>query len=444
MVSFSTRVGEQFDRIDERNASLNALLFVRDRDEVLAEAKAIEERIADGTAGRLAGLTVAVKANINVVGLPVSCASRVLESYRATYDADVVSRIRAEDGLIIGIANCDEFACGSSGTHSAFGATRNPIDEERIAGGSSSGSAVAVAAGFCDVALGTDTGGSVRNPASHCGVVAIKPSYGRVSRHGVVDLSMSLDQVGPVARDVEDALRVLEVIAGYSEHDATSVDTPVPALTTPHLSSDRRPRCAVLDLSDLHVDPNVLAVFDRSVGLLEAVLGPLKRVSIPEAPLSVATYYPIVYTEFYSSTRRFDGRRYGLLIDDHAGEEVRRRIRAGARITHAEDEHRFYRRALSVRASITASFDEAFKEFDVILSPVVPSVARRIDESVSPEEEYDADALTIPANLAGICAASIPAGEALGLPVGIQLVSRRFGEEDLAAGMRIVSDVLSQ
>jgi aspartyl-tRNA(Asn)/glutamyl-tRNA(Gln) amidotransferase subunit A len=376
VVSFVERVSAQFDRIEERNGTINALLTVRDRSEVIAEAKRIEERIASGSAGKLAGLTIAVKANINVQGLPASCASRTLENYRATYDADVIERIRCEDGLIIGMANCDEFAAGSSGLHSAFGPTRNPIDETRIPGGSSSGSAASVAAGFSDAALGTDTGGSVRNPASHCGVVAIKPSYGRVSRHGIVDLSMSLDQVGPIARDVDTALRVLSVIAGSSENDATTIESPVPDLVI-----DRPVRFAILDVSGIEVDPRVLAAFDEAIGALERAVGPMERVSIPQIPLSVATYYPIVYTEFYSATRRFDGRRYGSMIDEVSGEEVKRRIRAGARITHAEDEHRFYRKALSVKASITASFERAFETVDVILSPVVPVIARRIDAS---------------------------------------------------------------
>ena len=438
MVSFVDRVGEQFDRIEERNERINALLFVRDRDEVLAEARAVEERIASGSAGRLAGRTIVVKANINVVGLPISCASKVLESYRGTYDADVVERIRAEDGVLVGIANCDEFASGSSGLHSAFGPTLNPVDESRIAGGSSSGSAAAVAAGFCDLALGTDTGGSVRNPASHCGVVAIKPSYGRVSRHGIVDLSMSLDQVGPIARDVEDAVLLLGVIAGYSERDATTVDAP--------LVLDREGSCryAVLDISDLSIDPEVLASFESTISRIEGVLGPLERVSIPQIALSVATYYPIVYTEFFSATRRFDGRRFGLFIDEHAGVEVQRRIRAGARITHAEDEHRFYRKALSVKAQLTRSFEEAFSDFDAILSPVVPVVARPISQEVSPEDEYAEDALTIPANLAGLCAASIPGGEAYDLPVGLQIVCRSFGEDALASAMREISGIVSR
>ena len=441
-MTFIDRVEEQLDRIDERNASLNALLHVRDRTQILAEARGIEQRIASGTAGQLAGYTLVVKANINVCGLPTSCASRTLEGYRATYDADVIERIRAADGLILGIANCDEFAAGSSGTHSAFGPTRNPIDHERISGGSSSGSAAAVAAGFCDLALGTDTGGSVRNPASHCGVVAIKPSYGRVSRHGVIDLSMSLDQVGPIARDVESALLLLSVISGYSSNDVTTIDTPVPDITS---ETDRRIRFSVLELTGIAIDPEVKAVFERAIRSIESTLEePLERITIPQIPLGVATYYPIVYTEFYSATRRFDGRRYGLRIDEQAGEEVQRRIRAGARITHSEDEHRFYRRALTVKAELTTAFEESFTKTDIILSPVVPVVARRLAESVRAEEEYGEDALTIPANLAGLCAASIPAGEAYDLPVGIQLSAARFEEEVLAEGMRRIAAILSR
>lgn len=435
MVSFTQRLSEQLDTIERDNERINALLFVRPRDELLAEAESIEQKIENGSAGALAGLSFAIKANINVIGLPISCASRTLESYRGTFDADVITSIKQEDGLIIGIANCDEFASGSSGTHSAFGPTRNPRDESRIPGGSSSGSAASVAAGFCDVALGTDTGGSVRNPASHCGVVAIKPSYGRVSRHGIIDLSMSLDQVGPIARDVATALRVLSVIAGRSTSDATSIDAPVPDLT-----NDSSVRFGVLDLDGIPVSDAVRSIFDAKVAQLESTLGPLPRIRIEDAALAVATYYPLVYTEFFSATRRFDGRRYGLRIDDAAGDEVKRRILAGMRITHAEDEHQFYRKALAIKTRIAKSFDTAFGTVDAIISPVVPTLPRKLDEQVSPEDEYAEDALTIPANLAGICGASVPTGDVDGVPVGIQVLAPAMREDILASAMRMLED----
>lgn len=435
MVAFAERLAQQLDRIEADNERINALLYVRPRDELLAEAKRIDAKIAKGDAGRLAGLSIAIKANINKTGFPTNCASRTLEGYAAAYDADVVARIEAEDGLIIGVANCDEFACGASGTHSAFGATKNPRDETRISGGSSSGSAASVAAGFCDAALGTDTGGSVRNPASHCGVVGIKPSYGRVSRHGVVDLSMSLDQVAPIARDVETALRVLNVIAGFSENDATTYEAPVPDLAKDPKSELR---FAVLDLSPFSISKDVTGVFDARIAELESSIGKLPRVSIDSIGLAVATYYPLVYTEFFSATRRFDGRRYGKPIDEAGGDEVKRRILAGKRIALAEDENRFYRKALVVKERIAESFTEAFEDVDVILSPVVPVPARLITDDILPEDEYAEDALTIPANLAGICGASLPAGDAKGLPVGIQLLAPRLREDILAAAMRLV------
>lgn len=435
VAGFAKRLAAQLDRIEADNERINALLFVRPRSELLAEAKRIEEKMASKKAGRLAGLSIAIKANINKTGFPVSCASRTLEGYRAPYDADVVARIEAEDGLIVGVANCDEFASGASGRHSAFGPTRNPRDESRIPGGSSSGSAASVAAGFCDAALGTDTGGSVRNPASHCGVVGIKPSYGRVSRHGIVDLAMSLDQVAPVACDSATALRVLGVIAGVSENDATTFDVPVPDLAA---DPKKTIRFGVLDLSELEISPAVLRVFDARVAELESSLGALPRVSIDYISLAVATYYPLVYTEFFSATRRFDGRRYGKPIDEVGGDEVKRRIFAGRRIALAEDENRFYRKSLVVSEHIAASFERAFERVDVILSPVVPMLPRKLDEKVLPEDEYAEDALTIPANLAGICAASLPAGEAKGLPVGIQILAPRLREDVLAAAMRLV------
>lgn len=431
MVSLREHVQAQLERIAERNEELNLLLFVRDEAELIEEADLIDARIADGSAGALAGCTIAVKANINVIGLPITAASKTLESYMGTYDADVIQRIKAEDGLIIGIANCDEFASGSSGMHSAFGPSRNPHDPARITGGSSSGSAAAVAAGFCDAALGTDTGGSVRNPASHCGVVAIKPSYGRVSRHGVIDLSMSLDQVGPIGRDVDTAARLLEAIAGYSKNDATTHDVPVDL-------SERKVRFGVLDLAELDVDPDIMAAFDARVSELETEHGAFPRISIEHIGLAVATYYPLVYTEFFSGTRRFDGRRYGLPIDEVAGDEVKRRILGGKMIAHAEDEHQFYRKSLAIKERIAKSFDAAFGSVDAILSPVVPRIPRRLDEDVAPEDEYAEDAITIPANLAGICAASVPMSSVHGLPIGIQVLAPRLREDLLVSAMRIL------
>src|SRR3989344_4488819 len=225
-----THVAQCLDVIEKKNKKINALLFVNTH--ALQEAAAVDKKIKNGKAGRLAGLAVAIKSNISVVDMPISCASKTLENYYGTFDADVIQHIKAEDGIIIGMANCDEFAAGSTGEYSAFGPTNNPAAPGHVAGGSSSGSAASVASGMADLALGSETGGSIRNPASHCGVVGIKPSYGRVSRYGLVDLSMSLDQIGPLSRGIHGAALLMEIIAGKSTHDPTTMGKPVEQYTS--------------------------------------------------------------------------------------------------------------------------------------------------------------------------------------------------------------------
>lgn len=417
--------------IDEKNKELNALLFIENRDVLKNEASVISQRIRDKKAGKLAGMIIAVKANINVQGWPISCASRVLEDYYGTYNADVVVKLKEEDALIIGIANCDEFASGSSGKHSAFGPSKNPYDTSRISGGSSSGSAVAVSSGMVDAALGSDTGGSIRNPASHCNVIGIKPSYGRVSRFGLVDLSMSLDQIGPFARDVGTAAKIMSVISVYSKNDATTFNENSADYSSIEDKSDsKKLRIAALDLSELNVSSEVISVYNETLESLRERFE-IKEVMIPNISLSVATYYPLVYTEFFSATRKLDGRRFGKKIEDYCGVEVLRRIIAGSIISSEEDTNRFYRKSLAIKNSVTDSFRKAFEDIDIILLPVVPVTARKIDENVLPEDEYAEDALTIPASLSGICAASYPVGFSKGLPVGLQVYAKHMGEENL-------------
>jgi aspartyl-tRNA(Asn)/glutamyl-tRNA(Gln) amidotransferase subunit A len=403
-----------------KGKKINAILQINPH--ALEEAKEIDEKIKKGKAGRLVGKIIAVKANINVKNLTASCASKTLENYRAGYDATVISKIKAEDGLIIGMTNMDEFACGSSGETSAFGPTKNPAALDLIPGGSSSGSAAAVAAGFCDLALGSDTGGSIRNPASHCGVVGVKPTYGLVSRYGLIDLSMSLDQIGTLARNVDDALLLLNVIKGKDEKDSTS-----------YSSNDIKLR----KLNKLTIGIPKISIQDARIQKLidDKVNETAKKnnwkiidINLEHIHLGVQTYYPICYVEFFSGTRKFDGRRYGKKIEDACGEEVLRRILGGSEISKAEFKGLYYRRALKAKALIRKEFESAFRQVDCIIMPAVPRLPHKIGSSISVEEMYSYDALTIPANLAELPAISIPAGKIDGIPVGMQIYCPRFSE----------------
>ncbi len=422
------KLREQLERIRQENDTYGAFLHVRDEQTLLAEAREADTRIREGSARVLEGMTLGVKATISVEGLPVSAASRVLEAYVGSFTADAVERLTEAGVIITGMTNCDEFAAGGSGLHSQLKPVRNAIHPDHIPGGSSSGSAVAVARGMVDAALGTDTGGSIRNPASRNGLVGVKPSYGRVSRHGLLDLAMSLDQIGPITRTVRDAARILQQIAGRSEHDARTRHIPVPdyeaAMRKP------LPRIAIARVDHL-LHPLVKSWWDGIVERVERLLGELPRVDLPLIDLAVATYYPLVYVEFYSATRRYTGRLYGRRIEEAAGEEVLRRIEAGRLISREEDEHQFYRKALRVMEDMRKAYEALFQRIDGILLPTLPVPTRRLDEPATPEEEYAEDALTIPANLAGLAAGVVPGGTVKGLPMGVQVYVKPFNEEAL-------------
>ncbi len=420
---------EEIKKNDKKGKMINAFLHIRPEKELLDEAKKIDSNIKSGKAGKLAGRVIAVKSNIGVKGLPVSCASKVLEDYRAPYDSTVVKRIKEEDGLIIGMLNMDEFACGSSGETSAFGPTRNPVNPELVPGGSSSGPAAAVAAGFCDMTLGSDTGGSIRNPASHCGVVGVKPTYGSVSRYGLVDLSMSLDQIGPLARNVEDVALLLSVISGKDENDSISIKTN-PINLDNIKKSQKSFTMGVLDFKG--VDKKINDLINKKVEEVANKDGfKVKKIKIENKDLAVETYYPLVYTEFFSATRRLDGRRYGKRIEDAAGPEVLRRILGGGEVTKEEHHGRYYHLALKVKKFIEREFEKAFKEVDCIISPTVPRLPHKIGEKISVENMYNYDTLTIPSNLSGNCAISISIGDVGGVPVGLQIMCDKFQEEKM-------------
>ncbi|MBD3247509.1 Asp-tRNA(Asn)/Glu-tRNA(Gln) amidotransferase subunit GatA [Candidatus Pacearchaeota archaeon] len=405
-------------KIKKENKKINAILEVK------------EDAKAESTGkGRLKGKAIVVKANINVKGMKTSCASKVLENYTAPYDATVISRIKNEGGIIIGNCNMDEFACGWSGETSAFRPVQNPSAPGYITGGSSSGSAAAVAAGFCDMALGSDTGGSIRNPASHCGVVGVKPTYGSVSRYGLIDLSMSLDQIGPIAKSVEDAALLLSVIQGRDENDPITKKSPEINIR----KIKEIPKNITLGVLDFDVSDEKIQskVEDKIEEAVKKYGWKTKKVKIPNIDLAVATYYPLVYVEFFSGTRKLDGRRYGKKIEDAAGPEVLRRILGGSEITKAEHEGRYYNLALKVKKMISEDFAKAFKNVDCIVSPVTPVLPHKIGEKISVEEMYNYDKLTIPYNLYGNCALSLPAGDVKGVPVGMQIACDRFEDEKM-------------
>jgi aspartyl-tRNA(Asn)/glutamyl-tRNA(Gln) amidotransferase subunit A len=431
--SAEEHVHEVLDAISKKNKEVNALLFLSG--DALQQARNIEhKRKAGKPLGKLAGLTVAVKSCISVEGLPITAASKTLENYNGTFNAEVIEKIKAEDGIIIGMTNMDEFASGSSGEHSAFGPTQNPAAPGRIPGGSSSGSAASVAAGFCDLSLGTDTGGSIRNPASHCGIVGVKPSYGRVSRYGLLDLSMSLDQIGAFSADVYGAALLHSVIDGASSKDAATVDKPLGNYLDPKQS---RLKVGISkEFEELCTDKRIWeAVMKRVQEFCQKTHSSTVPISMKHTKLAVAAYYPLVYTEFFSATRKYDGRKYGAKIEDTAGEEVLRRIAGGKLISQAEYEGQYYRKALAVKNAIAKDFADAFKHCDIIITPVTPTLPYKIGEHTSPEDEYACDAFTIPANFAGICGASVPCTTIDSTPVGIQVMAPAFEEERLFSVM---------
>ena len=402
-------------KIKKDNKKINAVLHLNP--DAIEEAKQVDRMKKKG---KLAGIGVVVKSNINVNGLIANCASKTLGDYKSTYDATVIKKLKDEGAVILGMANMDEFASGSSGESSAFGVCKNPSALDRIPGGSSSGSAASVAADFCDFALGSDTGGSIRNPASHCSVIGMKPSYGTVSRYGLIDLSMSLDQIGPLGKSVEDIELVYNVIKGFDENDGVSRN----------FSSEKMKKSLKIGVPFVNADEQIWDII--KIKIQEVCDGQgwkADDIELKHIDLGIQTYYPINYVEFFSGTRRFDGRKYGKKIEESCGEEVLRRILGGQEISQAEFAGKYYRRALIAKKIIEKEFAEAFKKYDCIIMPTVPKLPHKVGEKISVEDSYDYDTLTVLANLAEIPAISIPVGEVGGVPVGIQILCAR-GNDD--------------
>jgi aspartyl-tRNA(Asn)/glutamyl-tRNA(Gln) amidotransferase subunit A len=398
----------------------------------------------------LGGIPIAIKDNLNVMGQPCTCGSKFLaENYRAPYDATVIRKLRAAGAIPFGRMNLDEFAMGSATENSALQTTRNPHDPQRIPGGSSGGSAAAVADRTAIAALGSDTGGSIRQPASHCGVVGLKPSYGRVSRYGLVAFASSLDQIGPLTQSVEDAARILQVIAGPDPMDSTCLEAPVPD----YLSAlDEGVQGLKLGLPKEYfgsgIDPGVRRQVERAAQALAAQGAELLEISLPHTEYAVATYYVIAPAEASSNLSRFDGIRYGHRAANPAdilelykrsreegfGPEVKRRIILGTYVLSSGYYDAYYSRAQKVRTLIRRDFEQAFTRVDAILSPVAPTPARKLGgTSVDPLQEYLSDIFTLAPNLAGICAISVPCGTTdfdggTALPVGLQILGPQLGE----------------
>ena len=441
---------EFLSRIDE-NKHLNAFLEVF-ATEALTQAEEIDAKLTNGNAGRLAGVVVGIKDNICFEGHKVSASSKILEGFESLYSSTAVEKLLAQDAVIIGRLNCDEFAMGSSNESSYFGNALNPIDNERVPGGSSGGSAVAVAANLCHVTLGSETGGSVRQPASFCGIVGVKPTYGRVSRHGLLAFASSFDQIGPFANNVDDAALVLEVISGGDDYDSTSSSKPVTDNQPKNLENKR-----FVYLKDCleseALDPAIKSAFLASVESLKNEGHTVEAVDFPMLDHLIPTYYVLTTAEASSNLSRYDGMRYGYRSDQATdlestyklsrsegfGTEVKRRIMLGTFVLSAGYYDAYYAKAQKVRRLLTETTDKLFLEYDFILSPTTPDVAFKFGENADdPIKMYLEDIYTVLANLTGIPAISVPMGKKDGLPFGIQVMADRFQEQQMFSAAKLI------
>jgi len=433
------------DRIGAVDGPLHAFHHV-EPERALARARALDA--AGRLTGPLHGVPVAIKDNIASIGTTTTAGSRVLEHYASPFDATVVEHLTGAGAVIVGNTTCDEFAMGSSTENSAFGPSRNPWDTTRAPGGSSGGSAVAVAAGMTPLALGSDTGGSIRQPAAFCGIVGIKPTYGRVSRYGLIAFASSLDQIGPFARSVADAALCLEVISGRDPRDATAAARDVPVFSDALTGGIRGLRIGVpWSLLDMGIDPDTRKAFDESIKVLERLGADIARVELPHARFAIPVYYLIATAEASSNLARYDGVRYGLRAKDAEtlgemydktreegfGAEVKRRIMLGTYVLSAGYYDAYYLKAQQVRTLIRRDYERAFEEVDTVAVPTTPTPAFRLGEhTADPVQMYLGDVFTVSAPLSGLPAISVPCGfTSQELPVGLQLTGRAWDEETI-------------
>ena len=448
------------DRVHERDGEIGAYLTF-DEEGALAAAKAADEarRVGGAAKAPFLGVPIAIKDLINVKGQPCTCASKILEGYVSPYDATVVKNLKAAGFVPAGRVNMDEFAMGSSTENSALGVTRNPHDTTRVPGGSSGGSAAAVGGDLCIAALGTDTCGSIRQPASFCGCVGVKPSYGRVSRYGVTAFASSLDQVGPMTKSVEDAALLLGVLAGHDDMDGTTPRDPVPDYAAAIRGASMKGVKLGLAKEYLEVsgmNPEVRRITDEAIAKCEAAGAELVEVSLPHTEYAMAVYYIIAPAEASANLARFDGVRYGhrsaaakdvftLYTKSRAegfGPEVKRRIIMGTYVLSSGYYDAYYGRAQRVRTLIKRDFDEAFAKVDALITPCAPTPAFKFGANQDPLTMYLNDLYTIPSALAGICASSVPAGLTTnGLPVGVQFICGGFEEAKLLRVSKAFEDM---
>ena len=441
-LSAKSNVESYLNVIDEKNKDINAFLELNN-EKALTQAEEIDSKIASGEkTGKLAGLVFGIKANINVEDLIVSAASETLENYYGSYNATVIDRILKEDGIIIGLTNMDEFAAGSSTETSYYGVTDNPAAPGRIPGGSSGGSAAAIAAGMCDIALGSDTGGSIRNPASHCGVIGFKPTYGLVSRQGLLDLSMSLDQIGPFANDVSGIALALNTIVDYDETECTSLNSEKPDYTSV-LGENSLEGMKIAICNDFIevTDDKINKTVNKSINKLVDAGCELVEVSFDHLDICLPTYYLINAVEFFSATRKYDGRDYGYRIEEVCGDEVLRRINIGSHISQKEFSGKFYKKALVARSLIRKDINAMLENVDMIVGPTVPKLPHKIGEELTTMEMYAYDVLTVIANLAGIPAGSIKAGEVDNIPVGLQMQAKPLDDLKIIKAMSVFENI---
>ncbi len=442
------------DRITRTDGTLHAFVSY-DSADALRQAEAADRELASGishTQKPLLGVPIAIKDVLAVKGHPLNCGSKILGDFISPYDATVIQKLRSAGAIVFGRANMDEFAMGSSTENSAFGLTRNPWDPARTPGGSSGGSAAAVAADQCIASLGSDTGGSVRQPAAFCGCVGLKPSYGRVSRYGLVAYASSLDQVGCLTKNVEDSATLLEVISGPDSRDSTSVPQPVPGYRAGLVQDIRGLRIGLpREYMVGGLDPQVRSATEKAVQRLQEMGAEIREISLPHTDYAIAAYYIIATAEASANLARFDGIRYCKrgegtdVIDLYRktrgsgfGEEVKRRIILGTYVLSSGYYDAYYLRAQKVRTLIRTDFLQAFEQVDAVLTPTSPTPAFKIGEKTAdPLQMYLMDIFTISANLAGICGISVPcgfaevAGSDVRLPLGLQLLGRPFGEETI-------------
>lgn len=439
-------ISELLEKIKTNDTKIKAFIEVYS-EEALATAEELDKKAEkQEKLGKLAGKAIAVKNNIAIKGKKLTCGSKMLEDYIAPYNATVIEKIKKEDGIIIGSTNLDEFACGSDNSKSAFFQTKNPLDMEYVSGGSSGGSGASVSAGFADIALGSDTGGSIRCPASFCGIVGIKPTYGLISRYGLADMAMSFDQIGAFALNVNDARLMLSIISGKDEHDQSThaIKTDSINLNRPLLE---KPKIAIAKEFLEGADEKILDVFHSLVEKLEGYK--ISEVSIPAIKYSIPIYYLNVFAEFSSAMQKYDGLRYGNigntlenlesvkeLRGDKFGLEVKRRILIGTFITTKEYQEEWYGKTLRARAFLKKEIEAVLSKYDVLLGPTMGTIPWKIGEKMSnPLEMYLADILTVPANLAGIPAGSVPFGRIGKFKPGIQVLGNRFEDWKVLAVM---------